>query len=296
MYHRLIFDGDGAGQKANMRGLDILKGEGLNVKVVPLPEGLDPDDVIKQRGAEAYRQCLNEAMPLVDYKLSTLKRSFDLGKTEEKRSYIAEALAIIRTVPSASEREDLLKTLRTQTGISFEALKRDLEAKSVVAEQKEDRPVKKKDSADAIKKASRFIVASFLFGADYVKGIDISDINFNDEIHAIIAKYIRSKKLMGEDMRLSELFEFFDTGTQEYEELERILDYSEGFGFDDNEVAVKYFNDCLIQLKLDDLNGRIENETLRLTSVTDSAEQARIALKISELTKQKDKIKNGDRE
>ena len=189
----------------------------------------------------------------------------------------------------------MLKTLRSETGISFEALKRDLEAKPVAVTEKAEPPTKKKDPADVIKKASRFVVASFLFGADYVKDMDISDVSFTDEIHAIIAKYIRSKRLMEEDIRLSELFEFFDAATPEYEELERILDYSEGFGFDNNEVAGKYFNDCLIQLKLDEINAKIESEKQRLASVTDIAEQSHIALKIYELTKQKDKIKNGEK-
>ncbi len=290
----ISYDGDSAGQKANMRGLDILKGEGLNVKVVPLPEGLDPDDVIKQRGAEAYQQCLNSAMPLIDYKLSTVKRGYNLSETEDKRKYISEALAVIRTAGSAAEREDLLKTLRDQTGISFEALKRDLEAKPVAAAEKAPPPAKKKDLADVIKKASRFVIASFLFGADYAKDTDITDVRFTDEIHAIIAKYIRSKKLLEEDIRLSELFEFFDSGTPEYEELERILDYSEGFGLD-KEVAVKYFNDCLMQIKLDEIDKKIESEQKRADSVKDLNERAGIAQRISELTKQKDKIKNGER-
>ena len=38
----ISYDGDGAGQKANMRGLEILKSEGVEVRVVPLPDGLDP--------------------------------------------------------------------------------------------------------------------------------------------------------------------------------------------------------------------------------------------------------------
>ena len=290
----ISYDGDGAGQKANMRGLDILKGEGLNVKVVPLPEGLDPDDVIKQLGADAYRKCLDNAMPLIDYKLAATKRGYDLEKTEEKRKYITEALSVIRSADSETEREDLLKTLRTDTGVSFEALKRDLESKPVAEKVKEDKPVKKKDTADVIKKASRFVVASFLFGADYVKDKDIADITFSDEIHVIIAKYIRSKKLMEEQIRLSELFEFFDANTPEYGELERILDYSEGFGFENNEVAAKYFNDCVTKLKLEGINAKIERETQRLASVTEIEERAKIASAIGELTKQKDKIKNGE--
>ena len=56
----ISYDGDGAGQKATIRGLEILKKEGLEVKVVSLPDGLDPDDVIKKFGAEAYEQLLDD--------------------------------------------------------------------------------------------------------------------------------------------------------------------------------------------------------------------------------------------
>ena len=52
------YDGDSAGQKATIRGLEILADEGLNVKVVSLPDGMDPDDVIKKQGKEKYQQLL----------------------------------------------------------------------------------------------------------------------------------------------------------------------------------------------------------------------------------------------
>ena len=291
----ISYDGDGAGQKANMRGLDVLKGEGLNVKVVPLPEGLDPDDVIKQLGTEAYQKCLDSAMPLIDYKLSVAKRGFDLKKTEDKRRYITEALAIIRSAESSAEKEDLVKALSGETGISFESLMRDLEQKPAAVQPKVEKKEKKKDAADFIKKASRFVIASFLFGADYVKDKDVSQIPFSDEIHSIIARYLSSKKLMEEPVRLSELFEFFDVGTPEYGELECILEYSEGFGFNDDEVAIKYFNDCIAQLELYEINTKIERETQRLALVSDLGERTKIASEITKLTKQKEKIKNGGR-
>ncbi|MDE7379678.1 MAG: DNA primase, partial [Clostridia bacterium] len=229
----ISYDGDGAGQKANLRGLDILKDEGLNVKVVPLPEGLDPDDVIKQRGNEGYQACLDAAMPLIDYKLSVIQKGFDLTKSEDKRKYVTQALEVIRSADSEAEREELLKTLRDKTGISFEALNRDLQSKPQVAETKAAPAPERKDSADAIKKASRFVISSFLFGAEYTRNNDVADITFKDDVHTIIAKYLRSKKLMDEPVHLSELFEFFDEKTPEYDELARILDYSEGSGLSD---------------------------------------------------------------
>ncbi len=289
----ISYDGDGAGQKANLRGLDILKDEGLNVKVVPLPEGLDPDDVIKQRGAEGYQACLDAAMPLIDYKLSLLKRGYDLTKTEDKRAYVAEALAVIRTAESATEREELLKQLRDSSGISFEALRRDLQSVPLSKEVKKEPPPVRRDSADSSKKASRFVLSGFLFGADYTDGLDVADVPFKDEVHVIIAKYIRSKKLMEEPVRISELFEFFDENSPEYEELNRILDNAEGGGFT-GAVAEKYFADCLTKLKLDDIDERIAEEKKRLNGVEDIKQGAEIAKTLSVLTRQREKIKNGE--
>lgn len=290
----ISYDGDGAGQKANLRGLDVLKDEGLNVKVVPLPEGLDPDDVIKQRGADGYQACLDAAMPLIDYKLSVLRRDFDLQKTEDKRKYVAEALAVIRTADSAAEREELLKQLRDYTGISFEALKRDLQSGGQVTSVKKEPPPVRRDTADSSKKASRFVLSGFLFGADYTQGLDVADVPFSDDVHTIIAKYIQSKKLMDEPVRISELFEFFDEKTPEYEELTRILDNAGGGGFT-GAVAEKYFADCMTRLYLDDIDARIAEAKRRLSGVDDINKRAEIAQTVYALAQQREKIKNGER-
>ena len=289
----ISYDGDGAGQSANLRGLDILKDEGLNVKVVPLPEGLDPDDVIKQRGPEGYQACLDSAMPLIDYKLAVLERGFDLTRTDEKRKFVAEAIAVIRMADSEAEREELLKHLRDRSGISFEALKRDLEAKPNNKEPVKEEKIVRRDDSSAVKKASRFVLAGFLFNAEYAEGLDIDGIPFCDDVHVIISKYIKSKKLMAEPVRLSELFEFFDEKTPEYDELNRILDYAEGGGFT-GEVAEKYFFDCLVKLKLAEIDYKIAEEKKKLASVKELKEQAGIAKRIGELAKQREKIKSGN--
>ena len=92
----ISFDGDFAGQKASVRGLEILQEEGLEVKVVSLPDGMDPDDVIKKLGAEGYQKLLDEAMPLIDFKLDIIKRTFDVNTVDGKRKYITNAIKVIR--------------------------------------------------------------------------------------------------------------------------------------------------------------------------------------------------------
>ena len=288
----ISYDGDAAGQKANLRGLDILKGEGLNVKVVPLPDGLDPDDVIKQRGAEGYRQCLEAAMPLIDYKLLVLEKSYDLEKSEDKRRFVAEAIKIIKTADSAAEQEDLLKKLRDKTGYTYESLNRDLASSPSQLEIKPDVREERSDNASASLKASRFVIAGLLFGADYTKDTDISQIPFVNDIHVILAKYVLSKRMLGERIHLSEIFEFFEENSPEYEELGRILDYSDGSGLE-GEVAEKYYCDSILKLKLDFIDGEVGELSKKLGAVSDIDERSKLAQRITELIKQKEKLKHG---
>ncbi len=290
----ISYDGDGAGQKANLRGLDILKGEGLNVKVVPLPDGLDPDDVIKQRGAEGYQKCLDAAMPLIDYKLLVLKRGYDITKTEDKRRYVSEAIKLIKTADSSAEQEDLLKKLRDETGITFESLNRDLNSAPAGEPPKKETKSERQDSSSVFVRASRFVISSFLFGADYVKDTDLESIEFADDIHTIIKKYILNMRAADEKIHMSELFDFFEEDTPEYEELKRILDYSDGVEFS-GAVAEKYFSDCVQKLALNGVDGEIAAVTAKLSSETDIEKRNAYARKLTELIQKKEKIKNGVR-
>lgn len=288
----ISYDGDGAGQKANLRGLEILKDEGLNVKVVPLPEGLDPDDVIKQRGAEGYQSCLDGALPLIDYKLTVLGRGFDLTKTEDKRKYVSEAIKIIRTADSVAEQEELLKKLRDKTGITYESLSRDLNSRQKVQPlQVKDAPVRK-DNSTATEKASRFVTAAYLFGAKYASG-DVTEIPLCNETHEIIAKYIKAKCLMEERVQPAELFELFEENTPESEELNFILDLNDGNKLA-GEVNENYFNDSVKRLKVEDLTRRIDGLKKEAETESEISKKLAIASEIQKLLKQKEKLKSGE--
>ncbi len=288
----ISYDGDGAGQKANMRGLEILKDEGLNVRVVPLPEGLDPDDVIKQRGPEGYRQCLDSAMPLIDYKLSVLEKGYDMSHTDEKRKFVSDAIKIVRTADSAAEQEELLKNLRDKTGITYESLSRDLQSAPVKEPAAPKSETVRKDNSSVTVKASRFIIAAYLFGAKFAEE-DISGIPFCDDVHLIIANYIKSKKLLEERVQPAELFEFFEENTPEYEELCRILDFSDGRL--DGQVNEDYFYDCIKKLKIYDLDRTINALRAQAKKEREVASARRILNEINELIQQKEKLKSGDR-
>lgn len=72
----LLFDGDEAGIKAALRSAPLFLNRGMEARVVMLPDGLDPDDFLVQRGADTFRPLLERAQPLLEFLvLTTLKRS-----------------------------------------------------------------------------------------------------------------------------------------------------------------------------------------------------------------------------
>ncbi|HYF96365.1 MAG TPA: DNA primase [Symbiobacteriaceae bacterium] len=65
----VAFDSDTAGQMATLRSLDILYDLGCDVRILRLPDGKDPDEYIRTHGPEGFQRCIDEAMPLVEFKL-----------------------------------------------------------------------------------------------------------------------------------------------------------------------------------------------------------------------------------
>ncbi len=289
----ISYDGDFAGQKADLRGLEILADEQLHVRVVPMPEGLDPDDVAKQ-GADAYQKCLDEAMPLIDYKLHALERKYDISRTEEKRRFLSEALKVVATAESESVKEELLKKLRDRTGITYHALERDMQnaKKETVVPETDGIQEKLSETAsgtDKKKKALRFILAAKLFSAPYAKAFDLSELTLSDETHKAVAAYILERERKGERIRPSELFEVLD---EDCEELSEILDLNYGEKLT-GETAERFFNDSVKTLKEEDLETEINAYNQAYAKETDDGKRKEIAKKIAASVKKRNELRRG---
>lgn len=287
----ISYDGDFAGQKADLRGLEILDGEHLKVLVVPMPEGLDPDDVAKQ-GAEAYQKCLDAAMPLVDYKLHAIERKYDLSRTEEKRAFVKEAIKIVSETDSSSVREELLKKLRDKTGLTYQSLERDLE--NVLKDDKtaendsvgvDMKIAEVASGADKIGKAERFILAAKLFSADYAKDFSLERLHFENSVHARIAEYVIQREKANERIRPAELFEVFDENCPEFNE---ILDLN----YEDKltgAVAAKFFGDSVKVLEKQSIDREIALLQEQLSKTDEQEKRLDILRKLQDALKRQQK-------
>ena len=284
----ISYDGDFAGQNADLRGLEILKDEALNVKVVPMPDGLDPDDVVKQ-GASAYQKCLDSALPLVDYKIHSLEKKYDISKTEDKRRFIAEALQVVAEVESEAVKEELLKKLREKTGVSYHALERDLQKGATQTEIVMPKAMITETDSGATKqtKAIRFILAAKLFSQPYAKDYDVQKLPLTDETHIIVAQYILEREEKGERVRPSELFELLEENSAE---LNQILDLN----FEDKlsgEVAERFFEDSVKAMEKASVERDIAVLNAKYTAETNEEERKKIAQKLSEKMRKRNELK-----
>jgi len=271
-----------------LRGLEILKDEALNVKVVPMPDGLDPDDVVKQ-GASAYQKCLDMALPLIDYKIHALEKKYDISKTEDKRRFIAEALQVVADVESEAVKEELLKKLREKTGVSYHALERDLQkgAKQLEMVMPKEMITETDSSANKQTKAIRFILAAKLFSQAYAKDYDVQKLPLTDETHIVVAQYILEREEKGERIRPSELFEILEENSAE---LNQILDLN----FEDKlagEVAEKFFADSVKAMEKASVERDIAELNAKYSAETNDEERKKIAQMLSEKMRKRNELK-----
>lgn len=118
----LTLDADAAGQKAVKRAGEILKDTGLNVRVIVVPDGKDPDEFIKKNGPERFKALLEGAVSEIEYKLLTAVEGIDVSSDDGKLKYLSKAADIIANTPDAIARDLYISRLSDKYGITRQTL------------------------------------------------------------------------------------------------------------------------------------------------------------------------------
>jgi len=150
----LALDPDEAGFKAATRAARAALQQGLNVKVAPLPPGLDPADLIQKEGADAWKKVIREAKDIVMFLLDVLEASTK-AKDAFRRSVESIVIPFLADVQSPIAREQYEKEIADRLGVSARAV---AEASAKVKAQipvpkVPETPVRKADAPNRIKQA-----------------------------------------------------------------------------------------------------------------------------------------------
>lgn len=135
----ITYDSDGAGQKAALRAIPILRAAGLSAKVVDMRPYKDPDEFIKALGAEEYRRRLQAARNSFYFEIDTLKQEYDFSDPEQKTRFFRETAKKLLQFSDELERRTYTEAVAKEYQIGFAMLNRLVEQYGSAAMPGEER-------------------------------------------------------------------------------------------------------------------------------------------------------------
>ncbi len=120
----LTFDSDGAGIKAALRAIPILKEVGLSAKVINMKPYKDPDEFIKALGAEAYQERIDQAENSFMFEIRILQQDYDMKDPEGKTAFQHETAKKLAQFPEEMERNNYIEAVAEHYQMGYENLRK----------------------------------------------------------------------------------------------------------------------------------------------------------------------------
>lgn len=232
----LCFDGDTAGIKATLKAIDLWRNEEVSLKVVSLPDGKDPDEILKLYGKEKLQDMIEESKPYMDFLIDYYCSKYNLEKAEEKGKFVKEILSEIKKLGSATMFEPYLEKIRDITNIPLDVLRRDInfeETAKPFAEQKSQVVLPKTETIE--EKAIKFVLASILHRRDVV--------DQKLDYKRLLAGFEKYLEIINKNLPLSSIFDI--EGLEHDDLLIELVNFNFAVFEKDEE---KYFKECITKL------------------------------------------------
>ena len=198
----LSFDSDEAGLQAKLRALDILQNMGCDLRVLQIDGAKDPDEYIVKYGNARFKNIVDKALSVIEFKVRTLQKDLNLENTNDKIKFLNEIAKLISKVDNTIEREVYIEKISKEYDISKEAIYAEVnkltykntnsekileKSKPIITHKK----IETKEVPQAIKKRENTIISILLTGDLSIFEIikqNIEPQDFQDEINSNIAK------------------------------------------------------------------------------------------------------------
>ena len=311
----LCFDGDEAGQKAILRALNTFEdyGDDVNVRVVRLPENLDPDEFLKKYGSQKLKDLIDNAVNPIIFKINNIKEKCNLNNPEGKVEFTKNALKILARLKSNAEQDIYLGEIKKETNLSLDYLRRDLQnIKSLLQKNNFKNLENSEEIGDkisnnilennlfgeiggqsAIIKAERFVVASLLHHMSYAVFNDevinsIQNPSLKKLVDILFQKYKNNEKFL-----VSYIFDLFDVDS------EPNIKAVANFDFNIIQNPEEYFKECeyliyssSLKFKKDQLSKQYSQEISTDKKIEILKQINLLTKNIQNLEKQKQRNKN----
>ena len=283
----ISYDADMAGQNATIRGLEILKDAGFDVRVLNIPKGKDPDEYIRTNGKESFMNLVNKAEDLIDYRIRKAGENINFNNSNDLARYgklVTEILAKVNPI----EKDVYIKKISENTGIREQALY-DVLSKEMTKNNKNQNFMNNKE----------YNGTKLYNEPPYIKAERILlKLSFNNEYFDYISQLIKEEDLILSEHReifsmikesksekINNIKTFLESKCQDIKCQEEIIKIDEEQVFIVNNIE-KLINDLIIQIKKYKINNKI-NELKHKQKILESQgkieESIEIAIKLKEL-------------
>ena len=283
----LCFDGDAAGEKATNAAIEILEDTNINIKVVRLPNDMDPDEYILKEGADSFKEQIKNAISLVDYKMEVLKKNKNLNDIKDISTYLNSAIKELVSIDDDIAVELNLKKLSDNYNVDYNTLKSKYD--NLKSKKKEVVSViKPKKVYDKYGKAQTSLIYYMLKSSTVINMVEKRVGYFPDknirELSNEIIYYFHKYGIIN----VADFISYIADREEILNTLKEIIamDKEEDFKLEEIEDYIFVINEYHKEVKVEELSKKLKEEK-------DPLKQAKISLEIMNLRKG---VKNGTRD
>ena len=282
----LCFDGDAAGEKATNAAIELLEDTNINIRVVRLPNNMDPDEYILKEGAVSFKEQIKNAISLVDYKMEILKKNKNLNDIKDISAYLNSAIKELININDDIAVELNLRKLSTNYNVDYDTLKS--KYNTLKSKKKEIVSViKPKKVYDKYGKAQTSLIYYMLKSSTVINMVEKRVGYFPDknirELSNEIIYYFHKYGIIN----VADFISYIADREEILNTLKEIIamDKEEDFKLEEIEDYIFVVNEYHKEVRIEDLNKKLKEEK-------DPLKQAKISLDIMNLRKG---VRNGTR-
>lgn len=285
----ISYDADMAGQMATLRGLEILRTAGFDVRVLNIPQGKDPDEYVRSNGKEAFLKLINSAEPLIDYRMKKAEEGIDFKNSQSLILYAKRIMEIISDL-DPMEKDVYIKKASENTGIKEQTLYDILKSKMKGNRENNFRNNKEEDRSKlyvepGFLKAERSILKIMLKNKEYLQYIE-ERISENDFI-LLEHKEIFTVIMLAKGENINNIDSFIESklnNTKSIGELVKIREENIFFA-DDVKVQINDFINEIHSYKLKQRIDQLRKEQKELENQGKIEESIKLAIELASITK-----------
>ena len=285
----ISYDADMAGQMATLRGLEVLRTAGFDVRVLNIPQGKDPDEYVRSNGKEAFLKLINSAEPLIDYRMKKAEEGIDFKNSQSLILYAKRIMEIISDLDPV-EKDVYIKKASENTGIKEQTLYDILKSKMKGNRENNFRNNKEEDRSKlyvepGFLKAERSILKIMLKNKEYLQYIE-ERISENDFI-LLEHKEIFTVIMLAKGENINNIDSFIESklnNTKSIGELVKIREENIFFA-DDVKVQINDFINEIHSYKLKQRIDQLRKEQKELENQGKIEESIKLAIELASITK-----------